>query len=266
MAADYSKTRPAWDKYIGIIWRSLIECLPVLDRASAVVEIAPGVSPKIALALKQLSFEGDVYLVDPNSETLKIITTSYKELLPKANIHPILATMDQTSNDLPSKIDAVYAHHPLDDMLLSYNLNEDKLKALFNWTFEKTLGVKNNYLEAWELLQGDLTLLNRARQNVLDQWVSFIDRYHVQAGIISQYPSLVLETFGGHSLNQEASQIIASLKSYYQQHLIHDDTVQKKLDRHCDYSFPFVKQACDMIKNEVLVHDYWMVFNRNKNT
>ena len=58
------ETYAGWDKFIATIWYQLISHFKSKP-LSSILEVAPGSSPKMCLALSKLNFAGNVFLVDP---------------------------------------------------------------------------------------------------------------------------------------------------------------------------------------------------------
>ena len=61
-----------WEWYISKLFSKIIEKISK-DKIKNVVEIAPGFRYKIAYALKEINFNGKLYVIDTNTEVLKYV-------------------------------------------------------------------------------------------------------------------------------------------------------------------------------------------------
>jgi hypothetical protein len=71
--------------------------------------------------------------------------------------------------------------------------------------------------------------------------------------MMSQYPSLVLETTRMSSLNKRAQQLLQQLKMKLQNHLEDEAAIQNRLNLNNNYGF-------DLIGNEVLNAKNWLIY------
>ena len=218
------------------------------------VEIAPGASLKIAYALKQLEFSGTVYLIEPHEQAIKIITEAYRQILPNAVIHPFQTTLIDSIGELPKKIHAAISHHPLDDMLMSRENDLALNEQLFSWVTQDKVEINALFEAHWQQLLNQPARLNTYKQQILDDWLLFINHVKPKNLLISQYPSLVLETGSLASLNQHAYQILQTIKNQLNNHLVADPIIQTLLNNNKNFNF-------HSIGHEVLHAKNWLIYN-----
>jgi hypothetical protein len=244
----------AWDQYIAVIWASLLgHCQ--LSREAVVVEIAPGSSPKIAYALQKLDFAGEVYLVEPYEKALHLVTEKYRAILPHAVIYPLKHLLIESINKLPQFVDCVIAHHPLDDMIVGLGVAQDVFKQLFSWVCEDKLAVQAIFADSWQQLVQQPTKLCAILQEIIEQWLCIIRQVRPRLLMISQYPSLVLQTPTMESLNRCAQSLLQHLKEHLSLHLLADASLQALLNNNNNYNFA-------LIANEVLNAKNWLIYRK----
>lgn len=242
---DYKTNYHSWDLYMGEIWAALLH-VANLSTDSVVIEIAPGSSQKIGIALKQSDFSGDLYIVEPFFECLTMICENYGKLLPKAKIYPIHATLHDAKTKLPLAPDFVLSNHPLDDMLLAYkNLS---LESMFDWTLASDKLLPNQFMQQWFDLRLSSTKIEAIKNYIVQEWLDFIGALMPRRVIISQYASAFLKNRGLHDLNQYAKDMLYALKNA----LSVDETIDLIFDS-------FDKHQDEHIENEVLNARYWLI-------
>ena len=243
----------AWDRYVATIWSQIL-AFCAIDNEGIVVEIAPGASPKLAYALKQLDFSGTVYLIEPHEQAIKIITEHYRQILPNAVIHPIQTTLIDSIGDLPKTIHAAISHHPLDDMLMSLQNDPVLNEQLFSWVTEDKVEINPLFETHWQQIFNHPARLNTYKQQILDDWLFFINHAKPNNLLISQYPSLVLETASLKSLNQHSYQLLQTLKNKLSNHVVSDPIIQTLLNNNKNFNF-------HSIGHEVLHAKNWLIYN-----
>ena len=231
----------AWDAYMAGPWRGLFELLKI-DKQGTIVEIAPGNSVKIASALAEAGFEGNLYLVEPVEEILAEVSALCREILPRAQIHPLCNILSEAQHHLPHQPSFIVANHPLDDMILATAQPKTRLKELFGWTAiaqEQTIPLS---FESWENLAADPDRLVHVREQILQEWNDLLKTLQPEHCIISQYPSVTLENNGMAGLNQEAAAILKALRSDYAKKRISDIAIQAVLNRFPNYNDSHIGQ------------------------
>lgn len=242
----------AWDAYMAGPWHGLFELLKI-DNHGTIVEIAPGNSVKIALALAKAGFQGKVYLVEPVEDILAEVSALYREILPGTEIHPLCHMLDEVQHYLPHRPSFIVANHPLDDMILATAQPKSRLGELFGWTAiaqEQTITLS---LESWENLAAEPDRLVRVRERIRQEWNDLLRRLQPEHCIISQYPSVTLENHGMAGLNREATAIFAALHSDYTGMRVSDLVIQAVLNKFPNYNDRHIGQ-------NVLNAVNWLVF------
>lgn len=240
----------AWNRYLAHLWYNFFYYCGLRADAT-VLEIAPGTSNKIALALKKADFSGKVYLVEPYGKALEKITALYREELPKAEIFPLQLSLKESLKKLPLKPDFLVSHHPLDDMLLAAYLETE----LFSWVHEDKLEVRQEFAEAWSKVAGQPKLLKSLVQEVIQDWKEALAWLQPSYALLSQYPSLVLERESASlkALNLLSQQMLKNIKKAVQDRLEPRRHVQTLLNANKNYNFP-------LIAGEVLNAHSWLLY------
>lgn len=106
-----------WHKLLGQKWQSAFRYVG-LNSKSNILEIGPGIHPKIANALVSLNFKGNIYLNDLNVKSLELAAEEYQKLLPNAKIHIIPGRLVDQKGILENlNVDFLVGNHILDDMI-----------------------------------------------------------------------------------------------------------------------------------------------------
>lgn len=251
LPSTFSQSHKAWDAYMAEVWHSIFLTLQMTKNAN-VVEVGPGNSIKVALALKKLDFTGNIHLIDPIAEVLAESEVLYKKILPDANIYPIHATLEDVVNSSLQRTDYIVSNHPIDDMIIATTQPKDKLRALFDWTaieHEQMIPISH---ENWSKLAVDTTKLQSLQRSICEEWYHAIDVLKPRYCVISQYASSTLKNNGMDGLNAQAKMILGEMRSHYVDSLIADVDIQTALNANTHYN--------DMhISNEVLNASNWLV-------
>jgi hypothetical protein len=241
-----------WNNYVSKLWRDLLSSLHI-SNLDIIVEIAPGTSDKIPIALAELNFQGKLILIEPLVVIKEKILLRYQTLLPNAEILVISKRLSD-SLDLFPKNSIILSNSPIDDFLLAEIAPNDQshLKQLFHWTQKDELLVESYFAKTWLTLQQSLTELQKVSQNVLQQWQNLIIDKQVKHCVISQYPSLVLRDNGLESLNLFALALLQELKHLFLSRVFDNSAVTAILRQHAHYEIP-------IIRDEVLNGYSWFV-------
>lgn len=242
----------AWDEYMSEVWKSLIQPMG-LNKKSVVIEIAPGTSTKIALALRRLDFCGTLWIVEPAAEIASEIVAKAQAILPEANIRLVMQYLVDAIHELPKNIDLIVANHVLDDMLIAQGTsNPDIKKELFEWTTDRKGTLEEVFRQSWEIMMASQYTIHQAQQSVYDDLLSAFTVLSPQHVIFNQYASLVLNYHQMQSLNHCAQEILQCLKKQYLGRSMEDEFLQRTLNEHKNYNDA-------QIGNEVLNAKNWMV-------
>lgn len=170
-----------WEWYIGQIFSRLIQNTHK-SSIKDVVEIAPGFRYKIAYALKEVNFQGNLYIIDTNTEVLEYVNEKYKEILPNAKIITINKSFENAFEDIPNGFDLLLSNHCIDDMIIAEYMNNYD-KNLNNENFKDML------TEAWIKLGKEPTKINEISDKVFSTFKKFFSDKTINTIIISQYKS-----------------------------------------------------------------------------
>lgn len=170
-----------WEWYIGQIFAILIQNTHK-SSIKDVIEIAPGFRYKIAYALKEVNFQGNLYIIDTNTEVLEYIREKYKEILPNAKIITINKSFENAFEDIPNEFDLLLSNHCIDDMIIAEYMNNYN-KNLNNEDFKEML------TEAWIKLGKEQTKINEISNKVFYTFKEFFLDKTIKTIIMSQYKS-----------------------------------------------------------------------------
>ena len=247
-------TYKAWDHYVSAIWASILDHSN-LPKQGIIAEIAPGSSPKIAYALQKINFSGEIYLIEPYQSALELITRKYSELLPKATLHPLNCLLSESIELLPQNLDCIIAHHCLDDMMMAMDADPQLFEQLFSWVNQDKLEIHPKFAAHWQQLDNNPTRLNHVESEIIKQWIVFVNQMQPKMLMMSQYPSLVLETTTMNSLNRRAQYLLQQLRLHFHSQLVSDLVIQDLLNINNNYNF-------DLIGNEVLNSQNWLIYKK----
>ena len=245
-------TYHVWDRYVAHLWYTLFNFCEIKSDA-CIVDVAPGTSPKIAIALQKIDFCGEIYIVEPFEQALLQITKDYQQRLPCAKIYPVAATLYQSIQELPHSPDFLVSHHSLDDMILTAGLTNQDLAALFHWVTTSALTVQASFAQRWQDISKDQSQLDWCVEDAMKQWDTAYQTLKPKISILSQYQSLVLNDHALLELNLCAQNTLYRMKKKYGVQLECDDNIQTILNANKHYNFP-------LLGNEVLNAKNWMVY------
>lgn len=170
-----------WEWYIGQIFSRIIQNTHK-SSIKDVVEIAPGFRYKIAYALKEVGFYGNLYIIDTNTKVLEYVNEKYKKILPNAKIITINKSFEDAFEDIPNEFDLLLSNHCIDDMIIAEYMNNYN-KDLNNEDFKDML------TEAWIKLGKEPTKINEISDKVFSTFKKFFSDKTINTIIISQYKS-----------------------------------------------------------------------------
>lgn len=219
---ELTNDHAVYENYMAEIWYDFLLHYD-LQTTDTIVEIAPGASSKIGLALQKAAFRGTIYLVDPLKEALESLTEKYQNYMPDAIIYPCYEKLENALRVLPERPDFILANHPFDDMLLA-SISGEVTSDLFNSMTKKH--------------QSAARTLERnpypGIESVVHCWIKTLEKLSPKATIISQYPSLNLTENHLGFLNSYATLILDRLKEHYRNLAL--TSVQEVLNAHENYN------------------------------
>lgn len=171
-----------WEWYIGKLYAKLIEKVHA-GNLETVVELAPGYRYKIAYALKEFNFKGNLYVIDTNKEVLEYIKEMYTKFLPEANIICINKNFENCFDNIPNEFDLFLSNHSIDDMIIAEYMEKSYINNLGNDDFRDILS------EAWKELGKDTNMIENITNYVYLSFKRFFDNKKIETIIMSQYKS-----------------------------------------------------------------------------
>jgi hypothetical protein len=210
---------------------------------STVVEIGPGFTSKIGIALAKIQFTGHLFIVEPNKDAIEWIGNQYSKLLPNTKIVLINRSINDAANELPINVDAVLMNHVLDDMILNAKLTNSLCDTIFSQMRpEQTCHplVQKTWLS---ILDNPSTMASLSQQ-VLDELCQFLSHINPQLFATSQYHSWFLKENELQKANLLGLQLLSKLR------LCFGDTNEK---------FDVV------LKKHAQIPSQWLFIERNNN-
>lgn len=239
----------AWDRYMSCVWNKLI-CFSGITSRDCLIEIAPGSSTKIGMALAKMTFSGQLYIVEPHPDLGNKILKIYQSILPSAKIVLITETLEKSLLKLPLYPDAILANHPLDDMLLAANTS--KKSELFD-SWKNTEKPATNFIrQEWKKLSSNQAALANASEFVTNTWKAVYNQLKPKWLLMSQYYSYTLDHDMLADLNHQAATLLHTLGDYFYQSCIPAKRLQAVLNSMPHYGH-------EHIGNNVLNAKFWLV-------
>lgn len=210
LAAERAKERDlsipeVYDREIGSMWAHLARTAG-LTPDDTIVEVAPGMSPKVGLGLAEFGFKGTLYVVEPCLESLEVVVGKYKDILPNARIVPLPCPLKEACREISEPVNAILSNHPLDDMLLAQlPVESERLQRFFA---DNYVGPDPNRTRLlWSELQSDDDFFARARQNVIGDWLEAMRSLDARVLGIAQYHSYFFRKHGLDIPDREAKSL-----------------------------------------------------------
>jgi hypothetical protein len=119
---------------IGSSWSQVLSNFP-LNNYKKILDICPGYSPKVEIALLYANFQGEVFIMDKNREAINLLLDIMKIFRPKYRLTPMVQNLFTTNNNYHF----VLGNHIFDDLVLSYFCNKFNLKLDDLYAKEKIL-------------------------------------------------------------------------------------------------------------------------------
>jgi len=201
-----------WNQFTGAIWEDVFSRYG-MQKKSLIVEVAPGKINKIGWGLSRYRFNGKIYIVEPDIKSLKSITNQYKRIL-KAEIKGVELTLDKCTIALPKKVNAIIANHPLDDMISGKLFTKKGFDKFFGATY-KNASFKR---ETWKKLDKDKKRVEKAKQEVIDEWCKLIDSTNPDLVVIAQYESWFFKLNHIPQPDKHAFDVLQAIKKKYKKY------------------------------------------------
>jgi len=182
-----------WARQIGAVWAQILEAQD-LPRDGVVIELAPGVSPKLGFALEAIGFRGRLHVVDASRIASQCIVEAYRRIMPSATVHAVVARIASAPAQLPTQCDALVLNHALDDLILGYSLSTGEFDALFdNWAASPPS--INRVRGYWQRAKRRRNELARCADRVHDDLIRIAAHCRPRVIILGEYRSWIHETY-----------------------------------------------------------------------
>ncbi len=137
-------------QYCAETWREIFLSFN-LQKIRSIIDLCPGWSPKIELALLQTKFDGTIIAIDKSQEALDCFHTLIDPFPKKFQVRVVKANILDNSPNFDRKTDMVVANHIFDDLLIDYflgkqgktNINVFQDRKYFEEIWEDILKEKN---------------------------------------------------------------------------------------------------------------------------
>lgn len=182
MKKNYNTADAEWEWYIGQLYYQLIKNL-YKKKIKCVVELAPGFRYKIADALKELNFDGVIYVIDYSNDVLNYVKSKYEKILPNAKVICINKKFEESLDLIPKNIDLFLSNHSVDDLIISNYSNEE-----YNEESNNDL-LYNDLLILWEKLYHDSFSVKKITSEIVKIFNELFTNKNIGLVIMSQYKS-----------------------------------------------------------------------------
>ena len=182
MKKNYNTADAEWEWYIGQLYYQLIKNL-YKKKIKCVVELAPGFRYKIADALKELNFDGVIYVIDYSNDVLNYVKSKYEKILPNAKVICINKKFEESLDLIPKNIDLFLSNHSVDDLIISNYSNEE-----YNDESNNDL-LYNDLLILWEKLYHDSSSVKKITSEIVKIFNELFTSKNIGLVIMSQYKS-----------------------------------------------------------------------------
>jgi hypothetical protein len=181
-----------WTRQMGAVWAQLLAAQGV-GKSAIIVELAPGVSPKVGCALETLGFRGRLHVVDASCVACRSMAGAYRRLLPDATIYPVVARLGSAIPSLPAECDALLMNHALDDLILGHSLSEGEFNEVFDWAVHPPS--VERVRQYWRRAARNGDTLARCAGGVHDDLIRIIERCQPRLIVIAEYRSWIHKTY-----------------------------------------------------------------------
>ena len=181
MILEYNNADDEWETYIGLLYLKVIESLKDIDNIKTIVELAPGFRYKIAYALKEINFCGNLYVVDNNQDVLEYVKQKYKELLPNSNIYTVCESFENCSRLIPANVDLFISNHCVDDMIVNEFSKTD--------IEYKDKEYKDIFKSCWNKLENNKQLTTKIFKKIYNDFITFFNKTKTKYIVMAQYRS-----------------------------------------------------------------------------
>jgi hypothetical protein len=183
-----------WNGSLGAKWAVVLRVHGV-ERHETVVEVGPGFTDKIALALAALGFHGTVALVEPTFSACAWAMRRYQTLLPGVRVVAMPVALARAAPDGDVAVDVLVLNHVLDDMLLRASVSESSAAKLFDGMRPgSTCSVA--FVDAWRRIVARRGRVERAITRVADEVAMYVMRHQPRLILLHEYPGWIQQRHG----------------------------------------------------------------------
>lgn len=200
----------SWNLCIGSVWAAIFESSS-LAHDGVVVEIGPGFTDKVGLALARRRFRGTLYVVEPNEQARSWVVGRYRELVAAAEVIAVATPLATAGSLLPHRVDGLLMNHLLDDLVLGAALPSHTRERLFQRIRPGQTECLPEIHQTWQRLLGAPSMLHDLEQRVLGDLQQVIEVTNPRLFGASQYPSWFLLNNGLGAVDRRGALLLDRL-------------------------------------------------------
>jgi hypothetical protein len=208
-AEYHARVDHAWEARVAEAWAGIFAASS-LPRGGTVVELGPGFSLKLGIALSRSGFSGRLVIVDPSARAGRRTAARYRGLLPRARVE--LAAIGVEALAIAGPIDALVANHVLDDLIVGLALPSRDRARLFDRFDDRAASIES-VRACWSALVADPARLDAVKSGAVDVVRGAIARLEPRRVVLSQYRSWTLERHGLAMADAHAFEVLAALRA-----------------------------------------------------
>lgn len=252
---EINHSHSAWNKYMGTVWEALLKKTSALTQNTipTIIEVAPGQSNKIAIALGQLKYRDKVIIIDPDPQSTQKSAQNYAQYCPNVEITTYTQSLESAAKHITKNSIGpcmIVSNHPLDDMILGNIAKEKNIRNLFDWSAKDGAQTPKSIHELWKSAEEKINIYIR---NAYMEWLNAISEIKPHVVILSQYNSYTLNECGLNELNTAGKSILQQLKHYLSPNIIDKSDIQNALNTCLNYNHPHIGY-------EILNAENWMIY------
>lgn len=187
--------------FMGKTWARVLKKINI-NRYKQVVDLCPGYTPKVELALFYLGYKGEIMLLDQENSSTKQVEKFMQLFNPK---YKIKRKKINLFGDLKDKYQIIIGNHIIDDLVIDYFCKKTKIKP--SEVYEK----EGKLVEVWKRIFADKKNITK---NLVPKISKIFEKLMAKNGLIliAQYQSYIermLDLKGVNSFNKNLLKEIA---------------------------------------------------------
>ena len=183
-----------WHQLLSDSWTQIFQSLR-LPHDGVFVEVGPGKTDKIGLALSNYEFRGELYIIDPCRGALLWVKERYAQILPGVNVIPVMSSFEEAGKKINSPVDVILMNHVFDDMILYKSLPRIEREIIFNGIIPGA-SCHPSVAEIWKKLEGLPHKAENLAHTVAEECIRTIEHFSPDFFIANQYPSGFIKSHG----------------------------------------------------------------------